>query len=128
MKAVNMKLPVRKYITFKLRVVIHFLTEKGKTAAEIHRELVQMYGEICINASNVRRKKQDSENYYRVLLENEQQTGWQADSLTVHNICCNCEMFAADDRFSLNKTVAQMISVGCGWSTIHTIIHNVLQL
>ncbi len=39
-----MKLLVREYVTFDLRIVILFLTAMGKMAAEIHKELVQMYG------------------------------------------------------------------------------------
>ncbi len=49
-----MELLVQMYVMFELHIVILFLTMKGKTVGEIHRELVQMYGENCIDDSNVR--------------------------------------------------------------------------
>ncbi len=91
--------------------------------AEIHRELVQIYGNNCIDVSNVRRWKRDFENN-----EDELHYGWPADSWTADNICCTREILQADNCFTLDEIVALMLPVGCGWSTTHTIIHEVLQL
>ncbi len=53
---------------------------------------------------------------------------WLADSLTVNNIRRVCEILKAVDHYIVNKIVAHMPPVGCTCLTIHTIIHNVLQL
>ncbi len=53
---------------------------------------------------------------------------WLVESLTVENIHLMCKILKADDRFTLDKIVACMPPVECGWSTIYTIIRSVLQL
>jgi hypothetical protein len=37
----------------EVRAVIRFLHTKGETAAEIHRQLVSVYGEVVMNRENV---------------------------------------------------------------------------
>ncbi len=88
---------------FELCVVIRFLLVK--MATEIHRELVQMFGENCINVSNVRKWKRDFENNHRVSLADEWHSRWPVDGLTVDNIHCVCEILKADDHFTLVKIV-----------------------
>ncbi len=39
-----------------------------------------------------------------------------------------CVKFSVDDHFTLNEIVMLILPVECGPSTIHTIIHNTLQL
>ncbi len=71
----------------ELHTLICFLTGEGNTAAEIHRELVQMYRENCIDVSILRRWKRDVKNKcYVVSLEDEQCSWRPADSLTADNI------------------------------------------
>ncbi len=107
---------------FKLLVVIHFLTTKGKMVVEIHKEVAQMY-ENFINVSNVGRWKRDFENNLRVSLD-EWRNGSPADSLAVDNICPACEILKADNCFTLDKIVAHMLPLRCDWSIIQTIIHD----
>ncbi len=94
-------------------------------AAEIHRELVQTYGENCIDVSNVRGWKKDFENN-RVLLEDERCSKRLADSLTVDNIRRVHEVLKVDSHFTHDEIVLHLPPLRCGWSTIHIIIHNVL--
>ncbi len=82
--------------------------------AEIHRELVQMNEEDCIDVSNVRRWKRDFENNLHVSPEDKWCSGQPADSLTVDNMCHVCEILETDDRFTLNEIVVCMLSVECG--------------
>ncbi len=114
----------------ELYVMICFLTAKWKTVAEIHRVLVQKYeyGENCIDVSNVRRWKRDFENNHCVLLENKQHIGWLANSFPIDNICHVRKILKTDDCFTVAEIIAHMPPVGCGWSTIHTIIHDLLKL
>ncbi len=92
-----------------------FLAANWKTVTETHRELVQMYGENSINVSNKRRWKRDLENNRRFSLEDEWCSGWPSDSLTIDNICCVHEILKANDYFELDKVVAHMPPVECGW-------------
>ena len=39
----------------KQRAVIKFLTKEGYTAADVHKRLLNVYGEATIDVSNVRR-------------------------------------------------------------------------
>ncbi len=105
--------------------MVHFLTLKGKTATEIHKELVQTYEENCIDVSNMQRKKRDFENNCHVSLE-EEQSKQPTDSFTVDNIHHVCEILKFDRSFTLNQIVVCMPSVRCGWSTIYIIICDVL--
>ncbi len=68
------------------------------------------------------RWKYDFEN--NVLLDDEWCSVWPRRQ-TVDNICCAGKIFKADDCFTLNDVCR--LPVGCGWSTIHIIIHKVLQ-
>ncbi len=98
--------------------MIRFLTVKGKTAAEIHRELVHMPGKNCTYILNVRRWRRNFENNHGVSLKDEWCNGHLVDSLVVDNICCAHEILKADDCFTLDKIVERMLLVECGWSTI----------
>ncbi len=109
---------MQEYVTFELHAVIRFLTATGNMTTEIHRELVQIYGENCINVSNVRRRKRDFENNCCVSLD-EWCSGQLIDSLTIDNICRMCEILEADDCFTLDKIIVCMPPAGRRWSTIH---------
>ncbi len=52
---------------------------------------------------------------------------WPVDSLTVGNICQVRKILEANDCFTLDNIGLPMPPV-CDWSTIHTVIHDVLQL
>ncbi len=86
--------------------------------AEIHRKLVQTYGEKCIDVLNVRRWKRDFENNGHVLLD-EWHSGSPAGSLTVDDIQRVCEIFKADDHFTLNEIIACMPPIRCGVNYTH---------
>ncbi len=76
-----------------------FLTVKEKTT-EIHRELIRIYGENCVDVSNMWRWKRDFENSHSVLLEDEQHSGWLAETLTV-------------DKFSKLTIVLHLMKLLC---------------
>ncbi len=91
----------------KLHMVICFLTAKEKVVAEIHRELMQTYGENCIDVSNMQRWKRDFENKHCVLLDDEELSMWLMDSLTVDNIHHAHEILKAENHLTL-KIAAHM--------------------
>ncbi len=93
-----MELPVWEYITFGLCVVIYSLTVMGKIVTEIHRQLVQTYGENCID---VRRWMRDFENNRRISLKDEWCNRQPADSLTVDSSYCVRDILKANNRFIL---------------------------
>ncbi len=96
-------------------MVIHFLTAKGRKVAEIHRELVQTYGENCIGVPNVGRWWSDFENNRCVSLEDEWCSSWLVDSLIVDNIRRVCEILETDDCFTLDEIVVCILPLRCGW-------------
>ncbi|UYV73303.1 K02A2.6-like [Cordylochernes scorpioides] len=53
--SVSMELPLVNVSTCELRSVIRFFTSKNETAVNIHRNLVSVYGEGCMNIQMVRR-------------------------------------------------------------------------
>ncbi|UYV61265.1 PRODH, partial [Cordylochernes scorpioides] len=53
--SVSMKLPLVTVSSCELRFVIRFSRRKMKTAVKIHRNLVSVYGEVCISIQMVRR-------------------------------------------------------------------------
>ncbi len=92
----------RVHYVWNMCVMIHFLTTKLRTTAEIHRELVQMYEKNCIDVLNVQRWKKDFENNHCVSLEDEQYSGWRTECLTIDNNCRMCESFKAYNCFTLD--------------------------
>ena len=69
-----MELPITKTAKCEIRAVIRFLNAKGTKPIEIHRQLVEVYGESCMDIKNVRKWCREFESG-RTAIHDEKRTG-----------------------------------------------------
>lgn len=69
-----MELPITKTAKCEIRAVIWFLNAKGTKPIEIHRQLVEVYGESCMDIKNVRKWCREFESG-RTVIHDEKRTG-----------------------------------------------------
>ncbi len=124
-KSVNMELPVATYVNIELRAVTRFLFVRGEKAATIHRQLVETYGEGCVDESTVRRWVQAFREG-RTNLADEHRIGRPRDSVTNENIERVRELLCEDARFTLDE-LAYRMPTDCSRTSISRIIHDELQ-
>lgn len=106
----------------ELRSVIRFLNAKTFPPIEIHRQLVQVYGEKCMNVKNVRKWcREFSEG--RENVHDEQRSGRPSlpDSLTTRIE----EMVLSNRRITLHEIV-EGLNEECSFFTMQNIVSEVL--
>ncbi|UYV71610.1 Tl [Cordylochernes scorpioides] len=106
----------------ELRSVIRFLNEKNNSPVEIHRQLVEVYGEKCMDIKNVRKWCQEF-NEGRINVHDEQRSG--RPSLPESTVARIDEMVRANRRITLEE-IEDGLNEDCSHFSVHKIVSETL--
>lgn len=106
----------------EVRSVIRFLHAKGKKPAEIHRELVEVYGNNVLSRKQVWCWCREFDNG-RTDITDEHRSGRPSTSASDQNICQVEGMIREDRRITLSH-IAEVLNISYG--SVHRIVHNTL--
>ncbi|UYV70362.1 SETMAR [Cordylochernes scorpioides] len=113
-----MELPLRSPAKCELRSVIRFLNAKNNSPVEIHRQLVEVYGEKCMDIKNVRKWCREF-NEGRINVHDEQRSG--RPSLPESTVARIDEMVRANRRITLEE-IEDGLNEDCSHFSVHKIV------
>ncbi|UYV79390.1 hypothetical protein LAZ67_17002447 [Cordylochernes scorpioides] len=117
-----MELPLSSPAKCELRSVIRFLNAKNNSPVEIHRLLVEVYGEKCMDIKNVRKWCRDF-NEGRINVHDEQRSG--RPSLPESTVARIDEMVRANRRITLEE-IEDGLNEDCSHFSVHKIVSETL--
>ncbi|UYV79710.1 hypothetical protein LAZ67_18000373 [Cordylochernes scorpioides] len=117
-----MELPLRSPAKCELRSVIRFLNAKNNSPVEIHRQLVEVYGEKCMDIKNVRKWCREF-NEGRINVHDEQRSG--RPSLPESTVARINEMVRANRRITLEE-IEDGLNEDCSHFSVHKIVSDTL--
>ncbi|UYV66463.1 hypothetical protein LAZ67_4001752 [Cordylochernes scorpioides] len=117
-----MELPLSSPAKCELRSVIRFLNAKNNSPVEIHRQLVEVYGEKCMDIKNVRKWCRDF-NEGRINVHDEQRSG--RPSLPESTVARIDEMVRANRRITL-EDIEDGLNEDCSHFSVHKIVSETL--
>ncbi|UYV61110.1 hypothetical protein LAZ67_1003479 [Cordylochernes scorpioides] len=117
-----MELPLSSPAKCELRSVIRFLNAKNNSSVEIHRQLVEVYGEKCMNIKNVRKWCWEF-NEGRINVHDEQRSG--RPSLPESTVARIDEMVRAIQRITLEE-IEDGLNEDCSHFSVHKIVSETL--
>ncbi|UYV79242.1 hypothetical protein LAZ67_17001708 [Cordylochernes scorpioides] len=106
----------------ELRSFIRFLYAKNNSPVEIHRQLVEVYGEKCMDIKNVRKWCREF-NEGRINVHDEQRSGRQ--SLPESTVARIDEMVRANRRITLEE-IEDGLNEDCSHFYVHKIVSETL--
>ncbi|UYV67273.1 HS2ST1 [Cordylochernes scorpioides] len=106
----------------ELRSVIRFLNAKNNSPVEIHRQLVEVYGEKCMDIINVRKWCREF-NEGRINVHDEQRSG--RPSLPESTVARIDEMVRANRRIILEE-IEDGLNEDCSHFSVHKIVSETL--
>ncbi|GLV46442.1 hypothetical protein CBL_20781 [Carabus blaptoides fortunei] len=117
-----MELPISSPARCELRSIIRFLNAKKVSPIDIHRQLVEVYGEKCMDVKNVRKWcrefSEDRENVH-----DEQRSG--RPSLPESTVARIDEMVRNNRRITLHE-ISKGLNGECGYFSVQNILSEVL--
>ncbi|UYV75781.1 hypothetical protein LAZ67_13001329 [Cordylochernes scorpioides] len=117
-----MELPLSSPAKCELRSVIRFLNAKNNSPVEIHRQLVEVYGEKCMDIKNVRKWCREF-NEGRINVHDEQRSG--RPSLPESTVARIDEMVHANRRITLEE-IEDGLNEDCSHFSVHKIVSETL--
>ncbi|UYV75616.1 hypothetical protein LAZ67_13000750 [Cordylochernes scorpioides] len=117
-----MELPISSPAKCELRSVIRFLNAKNNSPVEIHRQLVEVYGEKCMDIKNVRKWCREF-NEGRINVHDEQRSG--RPSLPESTVARIDEMVRANRRITLEE-IEDGLNEDCSHFSVHKIVSETL--
>ncbi|UYV64397.1 hypothetical protein LAZ67_3000524 [Cordylochernes scorpioides] len=117
-----MELPLSSPAKCELRSVIRFLNAKNNSPVEIHRQLVEVYGEKCMDIKNVRKWCWEF-NEGRISVHDEQRSG--RPSLPESTVARIDEMVRANRRITLEE-IEDGLNEDCSHFSVHKIVSETL--
>ncbi|UYV70148.1 hypothetical protein LAZ67_7001969 [Cordylochernes scorpioides] len=117
-----MELPLSSPAKCELRSVIRFLNAKNNSPVEIHRQLVEVYGEKCMDIKNVRKWCREF-NEGRINVHDEQRSGRQ--SLPESTVARIDELVRANRRITL-EDIEDGLNEDCSHFSVHKIVSETL--
>ncbi|UYV79501.1 hypothetical protein LAZ67_17002920 [Cordylochernes scorpioides] len=117
-----MELPLSSPAKCELRSVIRFLNAKNNSPVEIHRQLVEVYGEKCMDIKNVRKWCREF-NEGRINVHDEQLSG--RPSLLESTVARIDEMVRANRRITLEE-IEDGLNEDCSHFSVHKIVSETL--
>ncbi|UYV68231.1 hypothetical protein LAZ67_5003531 [Cordylochernes scorpioides] len=117
-----MELPLSSPAKCELRSVILFLSAKNNSPVEIHRQLVEVYGEKCMDIKNVRKWCREF-NEGRINVHDEQRSG--RSSLSESTVARIDEMVRANRRITLEE-IEDGLNEDFSHFSVHKIVSNTL--
>jgi hypothetical protein len=106
----------------EVRSVIRFLRLKGTSPAEIHCQLVEVYGANVMSWKHVWVWCTAFDNG-RTDVQDEQQSGWPSTSTPDDNVCCTEDLIQESRHIRL-RDIADELNISI--STVHNIVHEQL--
>ncbi|UYV81509.1 hypothetical protein LAZ67_20001383 [Cordylochernes scorpioides] len=106
----------------ELRSVIRFLNAKNNSPVEIHCQLVEVYGEKCMDIKNVRKWCREF-NEGRINVHDEQRSG--RPSLPESTVARIDEMMRANRRITLEE-IEDGLNGDCSHFSVHKIVSETL--
>ncbi|UYV76099.1 hypothetical protein LAZ67_13002518 [Cordylochernes scorpioides] len=117
-----MELPLSSPTKCELRSVIRFLNAKNNSPVKIHRQLVEVYGEKCMDIKNVREWCREF-NEGRINVHDEQRSG--RPSLPESTVARIDEMVRANRRITLEE-IKDGLNEDCSRFSVHNIVSETL--
>jgi len=117
-----MELPLSSPAKCELRSVIRFLNAKKNSPVEIHRQLVEVYGEKCMDIKNVRKWCREF-NEGRINVHDEQRSG--RPSLPDSTVARIDEMVRSNRRITLEE-IEDGLNEDCSHFSVHKIVSETL--
>ncbi|UYV70239.1 hypothetical protein LAZ67_7002260 [Cordylochernes scorpioides] len=117
-----MELPLSSPAKCELRLLIRFLNAKNNSPLEIHRQLVEVYGEKCMDIKNVQKWCRKF-NEGRMNVHDEQRSG--RPSLPESTVARIDEMVRANRRITLEE-IEDGLNEDCSHFSLHKIVSETL--
>ncbi|UYV74122.1 hypothetical protein LAZ67_11002179 [Cordylochernes scorpioides] len=117
-----MELPHSSPAKCELPSVIRFLNAKNNSSVEIHLQLVEVYGEKCMDIKNVRKWSREF-NEGRINVHDEQRSG--RPSLPESTVARIDEMVRANRRLTLEE-IEDGLNEDCSHFSVHKIVSETL--
>jgi len=105
------------------RAVIRFLVAEGEKGSKIHERMLKVYGENCLNRSNVYKWVEQFQSG-RTKISDEQRSGRPVEVWT-SSLESRIDALIRDNRRITVEMISEKVSASVG--TVHNIIHNKLQ-